>query len=141
MSYRTPIAVLTLVLACSRADHQPAASAVTPAATPPAPVPPALEETRQIPEVAVAPAGDRKSARGQIADVRTNEVVVERGDGPDLILRVERQTAVTVRGEKAGIRSLAIGTPVRVEYHLMKDQPVADSIETTRPARQGRRPR
>jgi hypothetical protein len=79
------------------------------------------------------------TATGTVDELRQDELVLDRAEGPDLRLRVDPDTPVMRAGQPASLADLAVGAPVRVEYRLEANQPVVERIHEAQTTRQGRR--
>jgi chromosome segregation ATPase len=73
------------------------------------------------------------TAEGTVTQIDREHLVLDRANGPDLHVKITQQVAVSGNNEtgqaQGSIEDVAVGTPVRVKYHLEANQPVADRIE------------
>ena len=71
-----------------------------------------------------------RSDSGMVLQADPSQLVVQRPGDADLRLAVERDTRVTVAGERANTASLTPGAAVRVTYRVEGSRPIAVTIDS-----------
>jgi Domain of unknown function (DUF5666) len=76
-----------------------------------------------------APAGNRTFYEGHVVRVVGNDqVVVRTADGKEVVVFVNPQTTYQFDNQAATFSQFQPGVPIRVEYSLHNDRPIADRI-------------
>lgn len=81
-------------------------------------------------QVQAQQSGSISTTRGTIDSTANGELVMTRGNAPELRLKIDpQQTTVLQNGQPVDLSDLRPGTPVTVSYRLERDQPIAETIE------------
>jgi colicin import membrane protein len=102
------------------------------------------EQNPQAAAPVAAPAAGQQqplTATGSVSQATVDELVLARPGAPELHIKLEPGTQVTVDGQQAEATDLTEGNQVRVSYRMVADQPIAIRVDAAPSAtRQGRRP-
>jgi hypothetical protein len=75
------------------------------------------------------PAGNNTFYEGQVVRVVGNDqVVIRTADGKEVIVFVNPQTSYQLDNQAATFNQFQPGVPIRVEYSLRNDRPIASRI-------------
>ena len=80
-------------------------------------------------DAATTPAANNTAYEGQVVRVvGTDQVVLRTADGKEVIVYVNPQTTYQLNNQAATFNQFQAGVPIRVEYSLQNDRPIAHRI-------------